>query len=103
MNKQEAKNELVQKLVEQGYMWSYDVMTNGASDVLIIEKSLLHLEFEDMHQVFDIYGFCKVKKVWKERLLSQGEYLSVINLLLASLFFHIKNPVRYIERYGRLA
>ncbi|MBP5372136.1 MAG: hypothetical protein J6Y55_09480 [Bacteroidales bacterium] len=103
MDKLQEKKTLVQKLVEQGYMWSYDVLTNGASDVLIIEKSLLHLEFEDMHYVFDLYGFNKVKKVWKERLLPQGEYLSVINFLLAALFFHIKNPTKYIEKYGRLA
>lgn len=56
-----------------------------------------------MHYVFELYGFNKVKKVWKERLLPQGEYLSVINFLLAALFFHIKNPTKYIEKYGRLA
>lgn len=42
-----------------------------------------------------------LRDVWRKRLVSQGAYYDIINWLLAAMFFGIKNPDKYLKRYGK--
>jgi len=94
------KQVLWQQLEQMGCLWSYakDAKVN---DNLLIEKALLYLEFEDLHKLSALYPMRRIQNVWRERLVSQGDYYSIINWLLAVMFFDIKNPDRYLKQYGK--
>ena len=68
------KRLLWRHLEKKGCMWSYVKNPKAIDDELLIEKALLYLEFEDLH---------------------------ILNWLLAAMFFDIKNPDRYLKRYGK--
>ena len=97
------KHTLWHELQDKGYLWSFDARSMPLDDDLLIEKGLQYLEFEDLHRLTDVYGMSHVKRVWRERLLPQGEYLYILNWLLAALFFKIKKPDNYLNRYGRMS
>ncbi len=91
------KVSLTKKLVDEGFLWSYEKKDGVTlSDDELIEKSLIHLEFEDMDLLFSIYPYKKIKQVWIDRLIQQNEYYNILNKLLAALFFNIKKPEKYI-------
>ena len=62
-------------------------------------SSLVHLEFEDMHLLFEAYPYRQIKEVWLRRMVPYNDYYGTINLLLAALFFHIKHPKEYIQKH----
>ena len=82
-------------------MWSYVKNPKAIDDELLIEKALLYLEFEDLHKLSEIYPMHYLRDVWREPLVSQGAYYDILNWLLAVMFFDIKNPDRYLKRYGK--
>jgi hypothetical protein len=82
-------------------MWSYVKNPKAIDDELLIEKALLYLEFEDLHKLSEIYPMHYLRDVWRERLVSQGAYYDILNWLLAAMFFDIKNPDKYLKRYGK--
>ena len=94
------KQVLWRQLEQMGCLWSY---AKGPSldDEMLIEKALLYLEFEDLHKLSDLYPMKQIQDVWRKRLVSQGDYYGIINWLLAAMFFDIKNPNRYLKRYGK--
>ncbi len=94
------KLALWRQLEQMGCLWSYN---KGAQpdDELLIEKALLYLEFEDLHKLSDLYPMKQIQEVWRNRLVSQGDYYGIINWLLAVMFFDIKKPERYLKRYGK--
>ena len=67
-------------------------------DEILIEKTLLYLDIEDINKLFTIYPYKKIKQVWRERLVIQGDYFGKLNKLLAWMYFGIKNPEKYIKR-----
>lgn len=95
------KRVLWRQLEKQGCLWSYAKNPNIIDDSLLIEKALLYLEFEDLHKLCDLYPMKQIQRVWRERLVSQGDYYSIINWLLAVMFFDIKKPNQYLKRYGK--
>ena len=92
------KKQLLAKLKQEHCLWSYteDTVSNISDDILI-EKTLLHLDLEDIDQLFKIYSFHKVKRVWLDHLIPQEEYLYTLNRFLAWYYFKVKNPDRYIK------
>ena len=86
---------------KKGCMWSYVMNPKAIDDELLIEKALLYLEFEDLHKLSEIYPMHYLRDVWRERLVSQGTYYDILNWLLAAMFFDIKNPDKYLKRYGK--
>ena len=94
------KQMLWQQLAQMGCLWSYD-KDASFNDDLLIEKALLYLEFEELYKLEELYPKDKLKTVWRERLVSQGAYYDIINWLLAAMFFDIKNPDKYLKRYGK--
>lgn len=95
------KRSLWRLLEQKGCVWSYTKGPKALDDQLLIEKALLYLEFEDMHKLSEIYPMAYLRAVWRERLVSQGAYYNIINWLLAAMFFDIKNPDKYLKRYGK--
>ena len=95
------KRLLWRKIKKKGCMWSYVKNPKAIDDELLIEKALLYLEFEDLHKLSEIYPMHYLRDVWRERLVSQGAYYDILNWLLAVMFFDIKNPDRYLKRYGK--
>ena len=70
-------------------------------DDSVIEASLVHLDLEDISMLYGIWSKAHIKKVWKERLVSQGNRMSIRNYILAVKFFSIKDPDKYLSRYSK--
>lgn len=58
-------------------------------------------KIKDLHKLSEIYPMHYLCDVWRERLVSQGAYYDILNWLLAAMFFDIKNPDKYLKRYGK--
>ena len=86
------------KLKQEHCFWSYaeETISNIPDDILI-EKTLLHLDLEDIDQLFKIYSYRKIKRVWLDHLVPQEEYLYTLNRFLAWYYFKVKHPDRYIK------
>lgn len=100
-NLERKKKLLWRRLENNGCAWSYVKKPKTIDDELLIEKSLLYLEFEELHKLNEIYPMHYLREVWRKRLVSQGAYYDIVNRLLAAMFFDIKNPDRYLKRYGK--
>lgn len=88
LNDLSSKAQLVHHLNATGRFWEYcNHASESISDDLLICKSLLYLEFEDMSQLFDLYGKDRCKKVFEQQIKSKGKYYSNISFLLESLIF----------------
>ena len=95
------KQLLSEHLYDSGYLWSYRSKSPEAvlPDEELIVKCLSHLEFEDMHLLFEAYPYRQIKEVWLKRMLPYDDYYGTINLLLAALFFYINHPKKYVQKY----
>lgn len=98
---EDKKHVLWQQLEQSGCLWSYAKDMNRIDDDLLIEKALLYLEFEDLHKLCELFPMRQIQRVWREHLVSQGDYFGIINWLLAVMFFDIKKPDQYLKRYGK--
>jgi hypothetical protein len=93
------KEILYKKLIAKNCFWSFNTPQNSEiPDDILIEKSLIYLDIDDINQLFKIYSPRKIKKVWRERLIIQGDYYRRLNRLLAWMYFDIKNPDQYIHK-----
>ena len=100
-SKQEKKQLILQKIKENGGFWSYSSIPEHLDDDSIIEAALVHLDIEDLPLLFGLWSRAHIKKVWKERLVSQGTRMDILNYILAVKIFSINNPDKYISRYAR--
>ncbi len=93
------QEQLISKLVLKKRFWSYD-LSKGAviPDDVLIEKTLIYLDIEDINLLFKLYPYKKIKQVWLERLAIQGPFFARLNKLLAWMYFGIKNPDKYLKR-----
>ena len=64
---------------------------------MLIEKTLIYLDMKEIDQLFLIYPFNKIKQVWRDYIIPQGEYLYTLNRFLAWYYFKIKRPDSYIK------
>lgn len=94
------KQQIADKLIERKLFWSYSsVKPSDIPEEVLIEKSLLHLDIEDIDNLFLIFPWKKIKKVWMKEVLIQEPFYHSMNILLAFLYFHIRKPESYIARY----
>lgn len=109
MSQASIKSDLLAKLKQEHCFWSYNEDTiSDISDDMLIEKTLLHLDLEEIDQLFQLYPYRKVKRVWLDHLVPQEEYLYTLNRFLAWYYFKAKFPDAYIKSmatryYNRLA
>ncbi len=96
------KWKILVKVKKNGGLWSYDGIPKSFSDDDIIEEGLRHLDFEDMHLLFELWSQSHVKRVWKERLVSEGKRTNILNTLLGIIFFGMDDVKikRYLKYYG---
>ena len=103
MSRDVVKQELLAKLKQEHCFWSYN--ENSIKDIpddMLIEKTLLHLDLEEINQLFLIYPFKKIKRVWLDYLVPQAEYLYTLNRFFAWYYFKAKKPETYIKATRRL-
>jgi len=97
---QDKIRNILEKIKANGGFWSYEGIPENAEDDTIIESALVHLDLEDLPLLLDVWDRSHIKKVWKERLVSQGKRMNVLNYILAVKFFSIANPSKYIAKYA---
>ena len=100
-SKDEKRMMIMQKIKDNGGFWSYSGIPQTMDDDSVIEASLVHLDLEDLPLLLGIWSKAHIKKVWKERLVSQGKRMDILNYILAVKLFAINNPDKYITRYAR--
>jgi hypothetical protein len=99
LDKEKIKSELLQKLHDNHAFWSYDKSScRTISDWNLIKFVLIHLDLDDIDLLFTIYPKNKIKKVWREEVAIQGDYLKNMNICFANLYFDIKHPIPYLKR-----
>ncbi|MGN0057925.1 MAG: hypothetical protein ACI363_06770 [Phocaeicola plebeius] len=92
------KQELVERLKRERCFWSYkEDSIKDIPDDFLIEKTLLHLDLDDIDRLFQLYPYRKVKQVWVDRLVPQEEYLHTLNRFLAWYYFRCKRPDTYLK------
>jgi len=72
-------------------------MPEEIPDDILIEKTLIYLDLDDINQLFKLFPPKKIKQIWRDRLVIQGDYYYRLNKLLAWMYFDVKNPERYIK------
>lgn len=98
---QNRKKAILERVKKAGGLWSYQGIPEHLDDDSIIEAALVHLDLEDMHLLFQIWSKAHIKRVWKERLVSQGSRMNILNYILAVKVFHVNHPDNYIARHAR--
>lgn len=98
---EKRKKEILEKVKGNGGLWSYRGIPERMPDDEIIEEGLRHLDFEDMDLIFRIWNKAHIKRVWKERLVSEGKRLNALNTLLGIIFFNIDDIDKYLRNNGR--
>ena len=86
-SKQEKKLLIMEKIKNNGGFWSYSGIPEHLDDDSVIEASLVHLDLEDLPLLFGIWSKAHIKKIWKERLVSQGKRMDILNYILAVKLF----------------
>ena len=61
------------------------------------KKTLVYLDLDEIKVLFELYGKQKVKRVWLERLVPQGDYLYTLNRFFAWFYFRVKKPEMYVK------
>lgn len=61
--KEDVRIQLFRKRKKENCFWSYDVSKMmSISDESLIEHVLLYLNIEDINQIFQLFGYKKVKR-----------------------------------------
>lgn len=95
---EDIRKQLNQELVIKRAFWSYKIpYPDLIPDEILIEKTLINLDIEDINKLFLIFPKRKIRKIWNEKIVINDAQFHSMNLLLALLYFKIKNPESYLE------
>ena len=98
MTKEQIKSYLLNQLQKAQAFWSYDKSScREISDYNLIKHVLIRLDLQDINLLFDIFPKQKIKRIWLDELVPQGDYLRNMNLCFAALYFDIKKPQQYLK------
>lgn len=100
MDMQSRKRAILEKVKAAGGLWSYQGIPEHLDDDSIIESALVHMDLEDLPMLLEIWSKSHIKRVWKERLVSQGKRMNILNYILAVKLFGVKHPDNYLARYA---
>lgn len=96
----EIKQNLIAMLKEERAFWSYDVdsiKSDVIGDEQLIALTMRHLDLSEIKLLFSIYSFKKIKSVWRNLLVPEGEYLYTLNRFFAWYYFKAKSPDSYLK------
>lgn len=97
--KESIREHLCNELVAKNAFWSYDVKSYDIiPDEELIEKCFTVLDIPDIDLMFELYPRKYIKQVWRERMAIQGEYMQMLNIMIAMYYFGIKEPEKYLTR-----
>jgi plasmid maintenance system antidote protein VapI len=100
--KQKLKNELARQLIKVNAFWSYtNVSVENIADEELIEKTFIYLDLKDIVKLFELYPRDYIRKIWREKMVIQGDYLFSLNVMIALYYFDIKQPEKYLKRVER--
>lgn len=100
--KREIKEDLCRKLIANTAFWSYDISAiDEIPDDEIIESTFRVLDLDDIDLMFEIYPRKRILQVWRERMAVQGDYMKMLNIMIAMYYFGIQNPEKYLDRIER--
>ena len=89
---------LKQELVKRRVFWSYkNQEPDLIPDDILIEKTLTDLDIEDINKLFLLFPKGRIKKIWNEKIVINDSQFHSMNLLIALLYFKIKNPEVYLK------
>ena len=98
MTKEQIKPYLLKRLQKEHAFWSYDKSScQEISDGNLIKHVLINLDLQDINLLFAIFPKQKIKRIWLDELVPQGDYLRNMNLCFAALYFDIKRPLQYLK------
>ena len=94
-----VKSSLFAKLKSANAFWSYSQVKEGdVSDEDLVEKTLIHLDMDDISRLFELFTLKFVRKVWEERMACQGEYMEQLNMMIAQYYFGIRDPEKFLRK-----
>lgn len=97
--KRSIRNHLCGQLVAKNAFWSFDVKSfDDIPDEELIEKCFTVLDMDDIDLMFEIFPRKRILQVWRERMAIQGEYMQMLNIMIAMYYFGIKEPEKYLAR-----
>lgn len=97
-NRKVERLELIDKLKNEHCFWSFDEhYIKDVPDDILIEKTMIYLDLPEIDALFSLFSFKKIKKVWLEYLVPQGDYLYTLNRFFAWYYFHAKRPDQYVK------
>lgn len=100
--KQSIRDYLCEQLVAKNAFWSYDVKSfDVIPDEELIEKCFTVLDMDDIEMMFELFPRKRIRQVWRERMAIQGEYMQMLNIMIAMYYFGIKEPEKYLARAER--
>ncbi|MBE6229708.1 MAG: hypothetical protein E7119_03850 [Bacteroidales bacterium] len=97
--KRSIRNHLCGQLVAKNAFWSFDVKSfDDIPDEELIEKCFTVLDMDDIDLMFEIFPRKRILQVWRERMAIQGEYMQMLNIMIAMYYFGINEPEKYLAR-----
>lgn len=100
--KQDIRNHLCEVLVSKNAFWSYKVDSfDSIPDEELIEKCFTQLDIDDIDLLFELFPRKRILQVWRERMAIQGEYMQMLNIMIAMYYFGIKEPEKYLAKVER--
>ncbi len=100
--KAKLKNELAEQLFKANAFWSYaNVSTEKIPADELIEKTFIYLDLKDIAKLFELYTRDYIRKIWREKMAVQGDYLFTLNVMIALYYFDIRQPEKYLKRVER--
>lgn len=94
------KAYLIDKLKEENAFWSYqgrDISELTLSDQDLITMTLRYLDLKEIDILFTLFSYNRIKYVWKQKLVPEGDYLYTLNRFLAWYYFKSKRPDQYLN------
>jgi len=97
--KEHIREQLIRELFRNRVFWSYkEPEPDSINDDILIEKTLIHLDIEDINRLFLLLPKSKIKKVWENKVVIRGPGFHSMNYLLAYLYFNITDPKKYLNK-----
>ncbi len=93
------RNHLCKTLMNKNAFWSYDIKSfNDIPDEELIEKCFTILDMNDIDLMFELFPRKQIQQIWQERMAIQGEYMQMLNVMIAMYYFGIKEPEKYLAK-----